>query len=170
MKKKLTDNASKLYEIGYGRPPTKTRFQKGRSGNPTGRDKRKPASLAVEMRGQLERALNKKTQLIQGKQKQQVTKGAAGINRLVDQFAKGDHRARRDVFVMAEKLGVDLMAGQERAIGEVVMAALKKEDQEIIADFLRRNGVEPEPPEDGTDLDDGPADTEELTDYEETSL
>lgn len=28
---------SSAYEIGYGRPPTSTRFEKGRSGNPKGR-------------------------------------------------------------------------------------------------------------------------------------
>ena len=29
------------YEVGYGKPPAKTKFQKGKSGNPGGRPKRK---------------------------------------------------------------------------------------------------------------------------------
>ena len=29
------------YKVGYGKPPTKTKFQKGKSGNPSGRPKRK---------------------------------------------------------------------------------------------------------------------------------
>lgn len=29
------------YEVGYGKPPTSTRFQKGKSGNPSGRPKRR---------------------------------------------------------------------------------------------------------------------------------
>ena len=29
------------YKVGYGKPPTKTKFQKGKSGNPRGRPKRK---------------------------------------------------------------------------------------------------------------------------------
>jgi hypothetical protein len=36
--KKPTD----AYEVGYGKPPVTTRFQKGRSGNPKGRRKRTP--------------------------------------------------------------------------------------------------------------------------------
>ena len=29
------------YKVGYGKPPAKTKFQKGKSGNPSGRPKRK---------------------------------------------------------------------------------------------------------------------------------
>ena len=30
------------YEVGFGKPPERTRFKKGRSGNPKGRPRKKP--------------------------------------------------------------------------------------------------------------------------------
>ena len=32
---------SEDYKVGYGNPPVKSRFQKGKSGNPNGRPKRR---------------------------------------------------------------------------------------------------------------------------------
>ena len=34
-----TNHPDKTYEVGYGKPPTSTRFAKGKSGNPSGRPK-----------------------------------------------------------------------------------------------------------------------------------
>ena len=39
-----------------------------------------------------------------------LTKAVLGIQQLVNQFAKGDRHARRDVFQYAALLGVDLQA------------------------------------------------------------
>jgi hypothetical protein len=41
------------YDIGYGKPPKKSRFKPGVSGNPKGRSKRKPSALAEIIRGVL---------------------------------------------------------------------------------------------------------------------
>ena len=38
----MSSNSDKPYEVGYGKPPTASRFKKGKSGNPSGRPK-KPA-------------------------------------------------------------------------------------------------------------------------------
>jgi hypothetical protein len=34
-------NSNRKYEVGHGKPPKATRFQKGKSGNPKGRPKKK---------------------------------------------------------------------------------------------------------------------------------
>ena len=65
-----------------------------------------------------ERALSKKVKLRQGERENIVTKAEVGIEQLVNQFAKGDRHARRDVMTIADKLGVDLVASQRKAIEE----------------------------------------------------
>ena len=46
----------------------------------------------------------------------------AGIEQLVAQYVKGDRNARRDLFALADRLGVDLLAGQKQAIKEALTA------------------------------------------------
>jgi predicted nucleic acid-binding protein len=141
MRNKQGKPTSKSDDVGYRRPPKKFRFKPGRSGNPKGIN-RKALSLAADLRALLQRALNTKTR--HGEHEQIVTKAAAGIEKLVTQFAAGDRHARRDLVAMAEKLGLDLTAGQHGAIEKAVTAALAAEDEAIINDFLRRHGVKPE--------------------------
>jgi Family of unknown function (DUF5681) len=133
---------TKGYRVGYGRPPAEFRYQKGKSGNPSGK-KREPPSTAADLRALLERALNAKVQSGAGAGAKLVTTAAAGIEQLVAQYAAGDRHARRDVFALAKEAGIDLMGGQNK---KVVVAALAAEDEQIILDFLRRHGVEPEQP------------------------
>ena len=45
------------YKVGPGRPPRAYQFKPGQSGNPKGA-KRKPPSIALDLKAALERALN----------------------------------------------------------------------------------------------------------------
>ena|SRR5438034_2849509 len=99
------------YKVGPGRPPKEFQFKPGQSGNPKGA-KRKPPSMAPDLKLLLERALSKQVTLKQGEKERMVTMAAAGIEQLVAQFAKGDRHARRDVIALADKLGVDLVVSQ----------------------------------------------------------
>ena len=73
--------------MGPGHPPKEHQFKKGQSGNPLG-GKLKKRSVAPDLQAMLQRALNQK---VRGKQgKQILTKAAAGMQRLVDQFAQGE--------------------------------------------------------------------------------
>ena len=124
---------SEEYKVGPCHPPREHQWKPGQSGNPKGA-KRKPPSIALDLKALLERALDKKVTLKQGEKKQTVTMAAAGIEQLVAQYAKGDRHARRDLIALADKLGVDLMAGQHRAIEE----ALTLNQEAILLTYVKR--------------------------------
>jgi hypothetical protein len=116
------------YKVGPGRPPKEHQFKPGQSGNPKGR-KPKPPSVALDLKDALERLLNKTVTLKQGEEERSVTMAVAGMEQLVAQYAKGDRHARRDLLDIADKLGVDLIAGQRKAVEEALAA-----DQQAILD------------------------------------
>jgi len=112
------------------------------SGNPKGA-RRKPKSIAPDLKALFERALSGKVTLRQGEQEKIITKAAAGIEQLVNQFAKGDRHARRDLLALAARLGIDLMAGQSDALEQSVATAISANDEALLADYVRRHAVQP---------------------------
>jgi hypothetical protein len=126
---------SNVYVIGYRKPPKNHRFRKGESGNPSG--KRRKAS-APDLKAQLQSALNKTVTIRSGKHQKVISKGAAGIDQLVNQFASGDRNARRDLIVLCEKLGVDLT--NREALEGALEDVLTAQDEAILADFVKRHG------------------------------
>lgn len=126
-----SDASAEEYKVGPGRPPKEFQFKPGQSGNPKGA-KRKPTSIAPDLKLSLERALSTKVKLKQGEKEQTVTKAEAGMEQLVNQFAKGDRHARRDLIALADKLGVDL--GQRKAIQQ----ALALNHQAILDAYVAR--------------------------------
>jgi hypothetical protein len=125
------------YRVGPGKPPREYQFKPGQSGNPKG-PKRKTSSIAPDLKEMLERALNEKIKLGRGEGKQIVTKAAAGIQQLVDGFARGDRSARRDLIIIAQKLGYDLTRGQGKVIENALNEVLAVDDQALLDDYFRR--------------------------------
>jgi len=121
------------YKVGPGRPPREYQVKPGQSGNPKGA-KRKPPSIALDLKLSLERALTKTVKLKQGEKERMVSMAVACIEQLVAQFAKGDRHARRDLIALAEKLGVNLLAGQHQAIQE----ALASNHEAILLTYVER--------------------------------
>lgn len=78
-------NNGKGYEIGYGKPPGKTRFKKGQSGNSKGRPKgsRSFASSAC-------RALQERVIINEGGRRKTVTKLDAALKQIANKAASGD--------------------------------------------------------------------------------
>jgi hypothetical protein len=141
MRKSLSNRQLKSrsndYEVGYACPPVASQFPKGVSGNPEGKRRR---SKAPDLKAQLQAALNKPVTVRIGNAQKTVSKGAAGIEHLVDQFAKGDRNARRDVFALCEKLGIPLT--DRDSLQSALDDALSAEDEALLADFVRRHGGE----------------------------
>lgn len=121
------------YKVGPGRPPKQYTWKKGgRSPNPKGRPKKVP-SMKPDLKKAFEAALNEKVAITKDKKGIVLTKAALGIEQLVNQFAKGDRHARRDLFQYAALLGVDLQAK------DVVAEALGVTHQAIVEDYVRRH-------------------------------
>jgi hypothetical protein len=116
-----TEVSDQEYKVGPGRPPKEYQFKPGQSGNPKGA-KRKPKSMATDLKVALECALNKTVKLKQGEKERMVTMAVAGIEQLVAQFAKGGRHAWRDVITLADRLGVDLMAGHPQSLQDALAA------------------------------------------------
>jgi hypothetical protein len=120
------------YKVGPGFPPNEHKWKKGcPSPYPTGRP-RKVLSMKPDLKKALEAALNEKVVITKDKKEMVLTKAALGIKQLVNQFAKGDRHARRDILQYAALLGVDLHAK------DVITEALGIDHQAIVDAYVRR--------------------------------
>jgi hypothetical protein len=78
-------NPGDPYNVGFGKPPKKTQFKKGRSGNPYGRPRKKP-DLYLE----LTKVLQEKVNVTMDGQPEKVTVQEALLLRLRDQALQGE--------------------------------------------------------------------------------
>ena len=76
-----TETSEQEYKVGPGRPPKEYQFKPGQSGNPKGA-KRKPKSMAPDLKAALERALNKTIKLKQG-EKERIGDHGGGRHRAI---------------------------------------------------------------------------------------
>jgi hypothetical protein len=117
---------SKNYEIGYAKPPTRTRFAKGKSGNPNGRPKG-----SRNLKTDLGHELGKRIVVREGGRRIRTSKQEALIMRLFEQGLKGDMRALNIAFNLIVRT-----FGPEDVSPET--SALPSDDREILTGFLDR--------------------------------
>ena len=78
------------YEVGYGRPPKHTRFQPGRSGNPSGSSKGQRSAREAVDRGEV---LAEQILLKEGGIERRMSRETALLKALYAKALKGDTRA-----------------------------------------------------------------------------
>jgi len=112
-------------KVGYRKPPTRTRFQPGVSGNPDGRRKGS-VNLKTDLRSELSELIH----IREGERSLKVSKQRAMLKAMVAKALKGDARAANVVLMLAGRLF-------EPEVAEEV-PALTSDDQAILERFLAR--------------------------------
>jgi hypothetical protein len=148
------------YKVGPGRPPRNTQFKRGGpSPNPRGRP-RKQDTMRLDAKKAFEQAINKKFRVSQADKKVFMTRIEAGLEQLLNQFAKGDRYARKDLMAYADKLGIDFLAAHKQTLEEALAPNLEAILHGYVARQISTGNLAPAepvlaPPE---LLNDGPAD------------
>ena len=105
------------YEVGYGKPPMHTRFQKGRSGNPKGRP-RKLKNMQELLNEELEEKITVNGEL--------MTKQQAMVRSLIHDAIKGSPSARKMVLVRMENQEEELEPFDPTLDDEVALLKLTR--------------------------------------------
>jgi hypothetical protein len=119
------------YEVGYGKPPHHTRFQKGRSGNPAGRPRGKKNLATL-----LSDALDQKIIVVESGRRKKISKREAIVTQLVNKSASADLKATqillamlRDVETRADSGCADIgsLTEADRQIIQRIQARIRRE-------------------------------------------
>jgi hypothetical protein len=117
------------YRVGYWRPPLETRFQKGKSGNPSGRPKGSRSVGAV-----IAAALLERVSVNENGRRRSITKLEAACKQLANKAAGGDQRAAKLIIELLHQSEVrdDARATtsavtpeERRATDQAVLAAIR---------------------------------------------
>jgi hypothetical protein len=86
-------------DVGYGKPPQRTQFKRGKSGNPRGRPKG-----TKNLKTDLQEELAEKILVQEGDQARRMSKQRAVVKALVNRTLKGDARAASSLLSTMMKL------------------------------------------------------------------
>jgi len=125
----MAENRNK---VGYGRPPVHTRFQPGKSGNPSGSRKK-----SKDLNARLKKAAEEKVEVQEGGRKRKVKKIDLAMTQMMNKAAQG-----QPTFL---KMALKEFQSAEAAEPSAMPQELSDSDLEVIAHVIRRirqQGVE----------------------------
>jgi len=123
----MTKGRDDDYDVGYGKPPAATQFQKGQSGNPSGRPKGSK-NLATIVR----QAANERVTIVVKGQQRSITKLEAAAKQLANKAAQGDLKAMQMLLPQLAALDASVVAQPLEVIAD--------DDKAVMASLMKRFG------------------------------
>ena len=117
----MSRNRRRDYEVGYGKPPRHTRFEKGQSGNPRGRP-----SGSKNLATLVNEALNETVIVVENGRRRNIPKREAFVKQLVNRSTKADWRAAKILLDIAPDV-------ESQSAPETVESSFSAEDEKVIA-------------------------------------
>lgn len=120
--------AEKEYEVGYRRPPKRTQFKKGQSGNPKGRPKGARGLDTMIME-----ELKAKIIVSENGRSKKLKKAEAIVKQVVNKALTGDHKAISQVLTVSQR-----HEEKQAAKAKPILETLPEEDQHVMQSLLAR--------------------------------
>ena len=136
MKKSKLETSDMSSDVGYGKPPKATRFRKGRSGNPKGRQRGDENLLSV-----FKRMVTKRIKIKEGDRWRTITMADAIILQNYKAALQRDQIAMSNILRLAEESGELVDRTDVKQVGRPAIFPVRSKN---ITEFLARFGRTPE--------------------------
>jgi hypothetical protein len=113
-------------DVGYGKPPKRSQFKKGESGNPRGRPKGSKNLMTL-----IKRELDSQITVEQNGKKRKIRRKEALVKSLVNDALKGKDRPREKIFDFVER-------AEKTDVEQPSQSVLAQRDTQILERFLAR--------------------------------
>jgi len=141
MKKSNPESSCARSDVGYGKPPKATRFRKGRSGNPKGRQRGDENLLSV-----FKRMAIKRIKIREGDRWRTITMADAIILQNYKAALQKDQIAMSNIIRLAEESGELIDRTDVKQVGRPAAFPIKSKNmEEFLAEFGRKIGSNSRP-------------------------
>jgi len=134
MKKPSSSEPEPDYEVGYGKPPTASRFRKGRTGNPRGKRQGEGNMISA-----FKRIVSKRVKINDGEKVRTITLAEAVILKNYNAALQKDPFAMSNVFRLVEDAGEFVDFTDAKQVGRPLAVPIRSKNmEEFLAEFGRK--------------------------------